>query len=166
MARTRPSGLPIVEPDALAVSQEIVKIDGRGRLRLLARWTERIAWWSDDDPFEVLMTFEDPGRLALSDWKTDGSRVIDRYRELQQRSDNEALESLRLLVDRYQRLRFDGEKCAYLGDAALAHLGLATKRGVEHNVYVAVFPQRLALFSADYRNAKLALGSPLLDDLP
>src|SRR3984893_7880023 len=107
MARTRPSGLPIVEPDSLVIAEELAKIDGRGRLRLLARWTARIAWWSDDDPFDVLMCFNYPGLITLRDWKTAGLGVVTRYEELKQRKDHEALEALRLLADRYQRLRFD-----------------------------------------------------------
>jgi hypothetical protein len=166
MARTRPSGLPIVEPDSLVIAEEVAKIDGRGRLRLLPRWTARIAWWSDDDPFEVLMVFDEPGRITLRDWKTDGLRVVTRYEELKQRDDQDALEALRLLADRYQRLRFDREKCAHVGDAALAHFKFPIERGAERIVYVAIFPELLVLLSPAYRDAKLTLGSPLLDDLP
>ncbi len=112
------------------------------------------------------MVFDEPGLITLRDWKTDGLRVVSRYEELKQRTDREALEALRLLADRYQRLRFDREKCAHLGDAALAHFGFSVERGAERTVYLAIFPERLVLLSPAYRDARLTLGSPLLDDLP
>jgi hypothetical protein len=112
------------------------------------------------------MVFEEPGRIALRDWNTDGLLVVNRYQELQRRTDEESLEDLRLLTDKYRPLPFDKRQRAHLGDAALAHLGFPIARGAKHNLYVAVFPQCLALLSPAYRDAKLLEGSPVLDDLP
>jgi hypothetical protein len=166
MAITRPSGLSIVDPASVVVAQEATEIDARGRLHILPRWTERIAWWRDEEAFEVLMVLDQPGAIMLRDWKTDGQRVLDRYQEIRKRDDEQTLEALRLFIDRYQRLRFDKERRAHIGDAALAHLGLPIGRGTRFTIYLAIFPQHLALLSPSYRDARLIRGSPLLDDLP
>jgi hypothetical protein len=166
MAITRPSGLTIGSPDS-PVIQEVVEIDGRGRFHVQPRWIARLAWWpTGDEEAKVLMVFEEPGLIALRDWKTEGLLVANRFEELRPHTDEETLEELRLLTDKYRPLPFDRRWRAHLGDAALAHLGFSIARGANHNLYVAVFPQRLMLLSPAYRNAKLLEGSPTIDDLP
>jgi hypothetical protein len=164
MAVTRPSGMTIGPPDS-PVSQEVVEIDGRGRFHMQPRWIERLSWWPGNEKAQVLMVFQEPGLIALREWKTDGLRVVNTFEELRQQNDDVALENLRLLKDRYRPLVFSDSR-AHLGDAALAHLGFPIARGTKHNLYVAVFPRHLALFSPAYRDSKLLEGSPLLDDLP
>jgi hypothetical protein len=166
MAITRPSGFPIV--DDPVVVQEVAEIDGRGRLRLVPRWTDRIAWWDTEltESFGVLMVFVEPGLLSLRDWGTEGVQVVGRYSDLRGLQDSEALETLRLIVDRYHHLPIGSDRRPYLGEPALAHLGLPITRGIKSVVYVAAFPDRIDVFSPTYRETKLNLGASALDDLP
>jgi hypothetical protein len=75
MATTRPSGMTIGSPASLVI-QEVVEIDGRGRFHVQPRWIGRLAWWpTEGEEAQVLMVFEEPGRIALRDWQTDGLLV-------------------------------------------------------------------------------------------
>jgi hypothetical protein len=168
MALTRPSGYPIVSDSSAIVDEEVAQIDGRGRLYLAPGWTQRIPWWvnSSAGDFSVLMVFVEPGLVSMRDLTTDGPRIAARYSELVDLSNEDAMEALRLIQDRYRRLPIDKERRAHIGDAGLAHLGLSIERGEKSTVYVAIFPSRLDILSPTYRNMKMASGSPWLDDLP
>jgi hypothetical protein len=168
MAETRPSGYPVFGDPSASVAEEVTEIDGRGRIRFLPRWTNRIPWWksTSSEGFDVLMVFVEPGLISFRDWISDGEQVAARFAQIAAEDDDDALEALRLIQDRYQKLPIDKERRAHLGDPALAHLGLPIQRGSRSTVYVAVYPSRLDIFSVAYRNEKLVIGSPLLDDLP
>src|SRR6267142_892534 len=142
MALTRPSSYPVVTGASAVVSEEIAEIDDRGRLRFHPRWTNRVPWWktNQDEGFAVLMVLQEPGLIALLDWTNDGQRVAARYTELAGSDDEEALEALRLIQDRYQKLPIDKEHRAHLGDPALTHLGVPMERGRKSTVYVVVYP--------------------------
>jgi hypothetical protein len=168
MALTRPSGIPVVSDPSAIVNEEVAQIDGRGRLYLAPRWTQRIPWWvtASDEDFSVLMVFVEPGLISMRDLTTNGPRIAARYLELAEATDEKAMEALRLIQDRYRRLPIDKEHRAHIGDAGLAHLGLPIERGIKSTVYVALFPNRLDVLSPTYRNMKMVSGSPWLDDLP
>jgi hypothetical protein len=168
MALTRPSSYPVVSGAPALVSQEVAEIDERGRLRFHPRWTNRVSWWktNQDEAFAVLMVLQEPGRIALRAWTNDGDQIAARYAELAASDDEEALEALRLIQDRYQKLPIDKEYRAHLGDPALTHLGLTIERGRKSTVYVVVYPDQLNILSVSYRNEKLVSGSRWLDDLP
>lgn len=168
MAQTRPSGYPVFGDLSTSVSEEVTEIDARGRVRFLPRWTNWIPWWRDttNEGFELLMVFVEPGLISFRDWITDGERIAARLGQIAASDDEDALEAMRLIQDRYQKLPIDKERRAHLGDPALAHLGLPVERGAKSTVYVAVYPSRIDVFSVAYRNQKLIVGSSLLDDLP
>ncbi len=168
MAKTRPSGLPLVGGASAAVTQEVAEIDERGRVHLLPRWAERVDWLplAAKDDVEALMVFLEPGRLSLRCWEIDGPRIMARYEEFAGDPDESGLEVLRLIQDRYGRLLIRKDRRPYLGDAALKHLGLPVVRGTKSTVYVAIFPNRIDLLGATYRTEKLIAGDPRLDDLP
>lgn len=168
MAETRPSGLSVISQDDSAVIQEVAEIDRRRRIHLLPRWTERVDWLRAHRTKNIiaLMVLAEPGLASLRDWNVDGPRIENRYEEVARKSDPEALEVLRLIQDRYCRLTITGERRPYLGELALAHLGLPIARGVKSTVFVAVFPDRIDILSPTLRNSKLVLGDASLDDLP
>jgi hypothetical protein len=118
------------------------------------------------DDFAVLMVLVEPGLLSIRDLRTEGPRIASRYAELVEAGDDAAVEAIRLMQDRYKRLPIDNRHRVHVGDAALAHLGFSLGRGNKSTVYVAVFRDRLNIFSPEYRNRKLMIGSPHLDDLP
>ena len=168
MAESRPSGVPIV-PDAKAlVIEEIAEIDGRGRIHLLPRWAKRVGWIPVPAAGDVdaLMILVEPGLLSLTSWNPDGPRIEKRHDELAALGTGADLEALRSIQDRYQKLPIPNDRRPHLGDAALQHLGLSTKRGAKSNVYVVITPGRIDLLSPGYRNAKSIEGHPSLDDLP
>jgi hypothetical protein len=132
------------------------------------RWTQRIAWWPTNptEPFSVLMVFVEPGLLSLRDWATNNARIAERYAELAKLGEEDALEAMRLIQDRYRRLSVDKERRAHMGDAGLAHLGFPLDRGKKFTVYVALFEDRIDVLSANYRDSKLVTASSWIEDLP
>jgi hypothetical protein len=168
MAETRPSGLPIVSDSSALVTQEVAEIDKRGRLHVLPRWARRIAWLQlpAEQEIHALFVFSEPGRLSLCRWDLDGPEILARYEEISRNPDDSELEVLRLIQDRYNRVVIGKESRVYLGDAALAHLGLPIARGIKSIVYVAIFPNRIDVLGPSYRNAKLEASDARLDDLP
>ena len=165
---SRPSGVPIVADEIAAVTVSVADVDRRGRVNILPRWRRRIAWLkaAGDADVEALMTFSEPGLITITDRKKDGPRIQQRFEELSNSEDADALEALRLLQDRFQRLIIPAKDRPSLGDGALVHLGLSVERGRKSVIYVCVFPDRIELMSEEYRNSKLLEGHPLIDDLP
>lgn len=168
MAETKPSGLPIVASKSAPVLQEIAEIDGRGRLHLLRRWANHTDWLPSliDDELQVLMVFVEPGRLSMRSWEPEGPKIVTRFEEIAKTPDEDGLEALRLIQDRYGRVLVPKDRRPYLGDLALQHLMIPTGRGQKSNVYVAVFPKCIDVFGPAYRTEKLILGHPQLEGLP
>jgi hypothetical protein len=111
------------------------------------------------------MVFSKPGLISLRDWKTSSPAIFQRIDELSESSDEDALEALRLIQDRYQKLIIPARDRSSLGDAALAHLGIDLVDGSKFLLYVCIFSDRIDLMSPQYRNAKLLEGHQLIDDL-
>jgi len=168
MSETRPSGLSVVESDAAVVVQEVAELDERGRLHLLPRWVSRVDWLNSagKNDIDALMVLIEPGLIAFHDWKVDGPRIAKRYKDIATSSDADAFEALRLIEDRYCRVKITKDRRPHLGDAALAHLGLPIKRSEKSLVYVVIYPNRIEILSPAFRNAKLISGTHQLDDLP
>jgi hypothetical protein len=162
----RPSGLSVFAEDEAPVIVAVTTVEKRGRLSIAPRWRKRIPWLTGSGPIEALMTFNEPGLITISDWKKDGPRIQQRFEELSKSDDADALEALRLIQDRFQRLNIPSKERPSLGDAALAHLGLNTERNRKFTIYICVYPDRVELLSHEYRNSKLLEGHPLIDDLP
>lgn len=164
----RPSGIPLVDDDQSIVTVSVAHIEARGRLNILPRWRNKVIWLSSsgDQNIEALMIFSQPGLISLRDWKTSSPAVIQRLKELSDSPDDEALEALRLIQDRYQKLLIPAKDRPSLSDAALAHLGIDVPRGPKFLIYVCTFADRIDLMSPQYRNAKLIEGHQLIDDLP
>ena len=167
MALTRPSGYPMVEDESAPVREEVAVIDGRGRLYMQRRWTQRISWWPSNptELFSVLMIFAEPGLLSLRDWVANSAGIAERYAELAELDEEDAREAMRLIQDRYRRLPVDKGRRAHIGDAGLAHLGFPLDRA-KNTVYVALFADRIDVFSANYRDSKLVESSSWIEDLP
>ena len=167
MAETRPSGFPLVSDDRAPILQELARLDGRGRIHVLPRWSSRLTWLPAPAVTEVIALLEmpEPGILSLKPWEPNGTSVMAKWAVLHGSEDETPLEVFRLMQDRYQRLAIPVDRRPYLGDLALQHLGLPTERGATSNVYVAVGGDRIDVFSPSYRNTKLLEGHILLDDL-
>src|ERR1700730_4366286 len=103
MAQTRPSGYPVFGVASPSVAEEVTEIDGRGRIRFLPRWTNRIPWWkgTSGEGLDVLMVLVEPGLISFHDWVSDGERVAARFAQIAETEDEDALEVLRLIQDRY-----------------------------------------------------------------
>jgi hypothetical protein len=164
----RPSGIPVVDDAAATVTVTVAEIEKRGRLNILPRWRRRVAWIdaSGASDIQALMIFSEPGLICIRSWEPTGPAIEQRFAELSESPDSEALEALRLIQHRYQRLIIPARERPSLGDAALAHLGLPIHREQKSLVYVTVLEDRIEVMSSAYREAKLTEGHPLLDDLP
>jgi hypothetical protein len=112
------------------------------------------------------MVFAEPGLISIRAWEPDGPRIQQRFTEIVSSEDADALQALRLIQDRYQRLLIPAKERPSLGDAALSHLGLHVERGEKSLIYVCISRDRIELMSPAYREAKLTEGHPLIDDLP
>jgi len=152
----------------LSLRAEVAHIEMRGRLNILPRWRRRVSWLSSAGEVDVdaLMIFVEPGLISIDDWQKDGTRILQRVADLSGSPDADALEVLRLIDDRYQRLTIPAKERSSLGDAALAHLGLPVERGEKSVVCICVFPERIDVMSREFRNLELIEGHPLIDDLP
>jgi hypothetical protein len=170
MSDTRPSGHPLLPAQGAPVFQEVAEVDPHRRINLLQRWISRFDWLKDINKKEVdaLMVFSEPGLLRLRPWEPDGPRLLQLYQTLSAapHDSEQKLQDLRSILDKYERLKIDNEHRPYLGDPALAHLGLPLHRGAKSIVYVAIYPEYIAIMSQEYRNKKLILGTQVLDDFP
>jgi hypothetical protein len=166
MAETKRSGLPIVAGPSTSVTQEVAHVDKKGCLNLLPRWTSHFQWFPSalTEDFETLMILLDPGRVSIRDLSVNGPLIQQRFNELATETDAETLEALRLIQDRYGRLRIPISRRPSLGDPVLAHLGI--ERGHKSTIYVAIFPNSIDLLSPAYRNARLTIIKEEIDDLP
>lgn len=164
----RPSGLPIIDDAEGLVTVNVAEVEKRGRLNILPRWRKRVVWMNSlgEKATDALMIFSQPGLLSICCWQPNGPRIEQRIVELSNSADPDALEVLRLIQDRYQRIVIPARDRPTLGDSALAHLGLPIHRGQKSLVYVSVFSNRIDVMSPSFRDAKLIEGHPLLDDLP
>jgi hypothetical protein len=165
---SRPSGLPIVDDETAPVTVAVTHVESRGRLNILPRWRKRVTWLqaSEANEIEALMIFVEPGLLSIRDWNQHGPSIQQRFAKLSESTDVDAIDALRLIQDRYQRLVIPARDRPSLGDGALVHLGLSVQRGQKSVVYVCVFSDRIDLMAPEYRNAKLIESHPLIDDLP
>jgi hypothetical protein len=164
----RPSGLHIIDDSIAAVTVEVAHVEMRGRLNILPRWRQRVAWLTSagESNVDALMIFVEPGFISIEDWKKDGLRIQQRFADIAVSTDADSFRALRLIQDRYQRLVIPARDRPTLGDGALSHLGLPFEKERKSIVYVCVFPDRIELMSSEYRNLKLIEGHPLIDDLP
>lgn len=165
---SRPSGHPIVDDAAAAVTVDIAEIEKRGRLNILPRWRKRVVWINavGEADVDALMIFVEPGLISIDRWEPAGPEIQQRFTDLSNSSDPEAPQALRLIQDRYQRLVIPRRERPSLGAYALAHLGLPFRGGHQSLVYVSIFANRIDIMAPPYRDTKLIEGNPLIDDLP
>jgi hypothetical protein len=140
----------------------------RKKAAILPRWRNRVTWLrpSQEPHTDALMVFSKPGLISLRDWKTSSPAILKRIEELSEIPDDDDLEALRLIQDRYQKLVIPANDRSSLGEAALAHLGIDLANGSKFLIYVGIFANRIDLMSPQYRNAKLIEGHQQIDDLP
>jgi hypothetical protein len=163
----RPSGHAIIDEATALVFVTVAEIEKRGRLNILPRWRAHMGWLAAaTTDVEALMVFSEPGLLSIRSWHPDGPRIQKRFAQLAASSDPDAEGALRLIQDRYQRLKISPKERTSLGNPALAHLGFSIDRRASALVYVSVFKDRIELMSPQCRDTKLNDGHILVDDLP
>lgn len=163
----RPSGIPVISDKDSAVSVSVAHIEARGRLNILPRWRSKVLWLRPaGDYIEALMIFSEPGLISLRDWNFHSPLILQRIEQLSSSADEDSLEALRLIHDRYQKLIIPPRDRPTLGDEAAAHLGLNLGSGAKSLIYVCAMSDRIDIMSVQHRNAKLIQGHPLIEDLP
>lgn len=164
------SSISALDPDHPApLAQQAAEIDERGRLRIPASFIEATIWLSAKGASgEALMVLDEPGRIILLPWETEGARVVKRRLELIDLAehDDSASEDLRLLEDRYKRLQIHKKDLRpTLTNEIKAHLGIVPFKA-EAVVYVLRTKNGLEIWSAKYRDDRLSSREGALYDLP
>lgn len=167
MSPKRVSELPLDPSDPASVSQGVVEVDERGRVRLPVGLMSSVAWLGRGEAVEVLMVLESPGRITLRPWEQFGEAVLARRRELVRdaaEGDDHAGDDLLLLADRYYRVVLPSDHRLTLKAEWLLHLGV--EEGVRSRIYIARVFDRILIMSKAYRDQRLRTGSMALSDLP
>jgi hypothetical protein len=164
----RPSGLPIVADEQAKVIVAVAYVEERGRLNILPRWRRKVEWLrsAGTKSVEALMIFSEPGLISLRSWDSSAPAVVQKIEELSKSSDEDSLEAIRLIQDRYQKLIIPAKDRPTLGDEALAHLGVDLVTTNKFLIYVCTSGDRIDLMSSQHRNNKRIGGHQLIDDLP
>jgi hypothetical protein len=164
----RASELPLDPSGPSPLSQHVVAVEERNRIRLPASLVSSVTWLAKPgDDATALMVLEVPGRICLRSWEQFGEGVLARRRQLIQEveeGDTAAEEELLLLEDRYHRVQLPKERRLTLTARGVLHLGLA--EGARSSVYVARVFDRIVIMSPAYRDDRLRTGSVALSDLP
>ncbi len=167
MSPRRGLGLALDPAGQAPVAQDVVDVDGRGRIRLPASVVSSVAWLRKREEVAALMVFDELGRIKLLSWEASGEAVLARRRQLlkdAEEGDTAALEELLLLEDRYHRTRLPGDRRVSLGIQGLLHLGLGET--ANRRVYVAGIVDLVVIMSQEYRNQRLQKEAAALLDLP
>lgn len=164
------SSISALDPDHPApLAQQVVEIDQRGRLRIPASFVEATSWLSAKGALgEALMVLDEPGRIVLLPWETEGARVVKRRLELIELAEHDdgAAEDLRLLEDRYKRLQIPKKDLRLtLTDEIMAHLGIMPTKA-KAIAYVLRTRDRIEIWSAKYRDDRLPSHESALHNLP
>lgn len=119
-----------------------------------------------DKPTTALAVLDEPERVKLLPWNSSVERVLQRRRVLigKAEGDPEVLESLRLIEDRYKRIRIPVTGRPNLPPEVVLHLGL--KPSLTGWVYLWRVRDALELNSINYRFEHLDTESEALIDLP
>ena len=151
------------------IRQELGEIDKRGRLHLPTQLIQSISWLKGaSHSVDALAILEEPGRIKISDWNTASLPVLERRKELindlNRRQDDDVIEALRLIEDRYKKIRIPSDLRPTINNYLMLHLELSPEN--ESKIYIVSVSDNLIVMSSDYRNAKLLNFSTFLPDLP
>jgi bifunctional DNA-binding transcriptional regulator/antitoxin component of YhaV-PrlF toxin-antitoxin module len=171
------SGLPLDPAGPSPVAQDVVEVDERGRITLPASVLSATGWLAKREKADVLMRFDELGRIVLLSWEASGQAVLAKRRELLEdalEGDTAALDDLLMLEDRYHRARLARDHRVSLGVQGLLHLGLeeaarpplGLEGAARGRVYVAGAADRVVIMSKEYRDKRLRRGAVALSDLP
>jgi hypothetical protein len=148
---------------------DLVQFTTQQRINLPARLLKGLEWLEKPEAtgeILALMKLDEPGRLSLLSWRLHSPAVLQRRQELVERAEDEqeALEALILLDDRYFRIQIERTGRLLLPLPALAHL--YGEGAFYHPLYVVRARDRIELWSQTYRNQRISVSSHLLEDLP
>jgi hypothetical protein len=147
---------------------EVVQFATQDRINLPTRIVEGLRWFERTDgtqELHSLMKFEEPGRISLLSWKECGPAVLKRRQELLDRlGDDAAEEALLLLDERYRKITIQEKARILVALPARVHLFI--EEPLHRPLYAVRRPSHLELWSVEYRNRILSIGSSLIDDLP
>lgn len=148
------------------VEQGVADIDRRGRIRIPSRMARLLGWLPHSGaPVDALAVFDEPGHMALFSWAERSPPVLIKRKELihDAQESTEALESLRLLEDRYKRISIPQDLRPTLSIEALMHLELPV--ATVTYVYVIRIFDVLEIFSPTFRKQR-STNSDALAGLP
>lgn len=167
MPAGRPPGLSLDPETPGPVHHGTVEIDNRGRARLPARIVHHAAWLrTAPDGADALAILFHPGCASLLSWTECAAPILQRRRDLIARasSDAGALEALRVLEDRYKRIKIPADLRPTLTREIRLHLEITLEQN--STIFLACVAERLELTSPSYRNRLLLRDWDELRDLP
>jgi hypothetical protein len=140
-------------------------MDERFRVRVPHAIVATVPWMrSGKEQLELLGELHSPGIVKLVPWSPNGDKVVARKRELDQKlaSDPLAVDALRELFFRYQRVLVDKEHRITLSPELQVHLAVNQYRGV----YFVRVSDQVEIWSGARREQELLESHPALEDLP
>ena len=97
----------------------------------------------------ALVEIAHPGQICLTSWQPYAEEIIRRQRELQSESDDENLDELVWLAERYRRVYIDNNGRFPVRDRELFHLGLGPNTG--WHALLICMPNRIEIWNEEYR---------------
>jgi DNA-binding transcriptional regulator/RsmH inhibitor MraZ len=159
----RPPGWLLDADIPAPVLQEVEQVDNRGRVLVPARLAGGASWLKPGG--EGLMVLVTPGRIILRPWDEAAETILPLRKQLvgHPDPDEQALETMRVLDDRYRRFRIEADGRLRLLPFAIAHL--------EHEkpllfLTLIRLPSRLEIWSMRQRDEALLQVHDTLDSLP
>lgn len=160
MRKGRPPAWLLDPSDEGATRQDVADVDDRGRLTIPLRLLEDFPGIDARGAGQVLIETLVPGAAVLRDWSTSGEEVLKRRRALVSEPTGENADLVRALDDAFRRGRLDAGGRLTLPPPVVGHLsGSFRVRGL----FVVRHPDRLDLWSRNYRAARLKEVASLLD---
>lgn len=149
------------------VSQVVVEIDERSRIRIPSYISTGISWLDDQEfPVDALAVLNEPGQIILLPWDRESPDLLARRKELIEEASesSHAAEVLWAFEDRYKRLPIPKDLRPTLGIEALLHLGLPLS--TRTHVYLLRLLESLEIMSVQFRNNRRHRHTDELAGLP
>jgi DNA-binding transcriptional regulator/RsmH inhibitor MraZ len=154
MARTTEDWLREEDPGPITVS--VIQIDSRGRVVVPPHGRNQITWLKNGNPCETSVELSDRGRIIVRQFSEDNAVLQERDRIANDFDAADDEEPLLAITERFLRGKMEKNGRFKLHLREFAHLGISRTelRDETAVLYLICFPDRIELWSEDYRNRK------------
>jgi len=123
--------------------------DSGWRVQIPAPGRERVGWLRQGKSCAAVVEIGDPGQIRLLSWDPYGQKAVERQRELAEEFDEEALDEVLTLTERFRRVNIEKSGRFPIRPRELFHLGLGPDTGWA--ALLVCMPQHVELWNEDYR---------------